>query len=156
MWRRTVGIAETLEPLDHLVDGHAGQFGGECDNGRSGIAAADHIGFGLAPFIGFGVCPLHCIGVRSTDTDHAATHKACFVGRKDCDPAVKCSQFRRLAIADVDRKAHVDYGDEVVIGEAVQEKPPVMVIGATENDVASAQGVAALRIADPEIRSVRL
>src|SRR5204862_5086083 len=84
---------------------------------------------------------------RQNRIDDASTEQARCAGAKDCDPATQILQ--RSVRSGIDGEAHVDNGNEVEVGEAVQHQAARMVVRAPEDDVTSLECVSTLRLSNP-------
>src|SRR5690606_26738632 len=76
--RRSLRAAETLQPLDQLVDRHAGCLGRERDHRRSWVAFAGDIGLALPLLIVLRITPPKTLASRGLRRDDATAGKAGF------------------------------------------------------------------------------
>lgn len=145
--RHTLGAAETCQPLNELIDGGAGYGRRERHHSGGGIAAAIHIGFRLAPLELGGVGAPKRFGRGPAGIDHPQAHETRVAGANRRHAArhvvVRAAPCRAHAQADIDQR------DAVVVRQAVERQPPLMVVGTAEQHIAGAQQVAQVRMADP-------
>src|SRR5262249_16606436 len=75
--------------MHHLVDGHAGKLGREGDDGRVGLAPAEHVGLDLATLVESRIRTPHRRLTGARGIDHATTGQTSLAWHEGGDPAVQ-------------------------------------------------------------------
>ena len=146
-----LGPAKTGHQLKQLVSGKAGRRGGERHNGRSRIAGPSHVSLASSPFVLLGRAPPQVLIACSGRIDDPTTEKAGCTGRENGHAAREVAKVTVVGCG-IDRQAHVDDGDEIKVGQTIEQQPSIVIVGAAEDQVASFEGIAAERVADPTLQ----
>ena len=146
--RPAIGTSESGQRLKQFVDRKASRGRREGDNRRSRVASAANVSLPFPPLVFFGRSPSQVLVPSYEGIDNTATEKTRCPRQQNSHPSAQVAKATAVGYG-IDRQTHVDDRNEIEICQTVEHQAAVVIIRATEDNVAGFHCVTAPGIADP-------
>jgi hypothetical protein len=135
-----------LDTVDKLFDRHGNNAGRERDDCGARISFSLDVGLLFSPCELSRIFTFERLLTRQDRIDNASANEAGRSRLDDRDSSVEGLHSLNLFRAYINGQAHVDEGEQIEVGQAVQQHPARVVVGAPEHHVAALQNAVSARI----------